>query len=228
MIAVENIPSELEEILYTFTDWFFKQDRSGFDIKKQPITREEAISIEYLKTQQASDHEGFPVCSEGIDFNTMRGFDLDKFWPAISETDGAIKTYLGSRTNAIKIYYPAGGYIDWHHNGNAYGYNALFSYSETGDGAFMYQHPITKDIITIPDKKGWNMKIGVYDTHDGNPLWHAAYTNCARLTWGYILDQSGWDNLKEELGVDVSPIEQMLGGTMPSYKEESFFKTAPL
>lgn len=223
MIAVEHIPDEIHDVLKNFSDWFFTQDRTNFVYHKnaEPITREEAVSVEYLKKQQSRDLDGFPVCSEGIDFQNMHGFDLDTFYPAITEADFEIKSFLAAKTCAIKMYYPAGGYIDWHTNANAFGYNTLFTYSLTGDGAFLYQNPLTKEVVTIPDKQGWNMKIGVYDVHGGSPLWHAAYTNCERLTWGYILDQVGWDNLIEELDVDISPLADMFGGQMPSYKNKS-------
>lgn len=219
MIAVENIPDEIHEVLTTFSDWFFEQDRSGFKVDQGSITSQEAVSIEYLHQQQQKKQSGFPTCANGIDFQHLHGFDLDKFYPAITEADFNIKTFLGAENCALKMYYPAGGYIDWHTNANAFGYNTLFTYSKEGDGAFLYQNPLTKEIITIPDKKGWNMKIGIYDVHGGSPLWHSAYTNCERLTWAYILNQVGWNNLIEELQVDITPLVDMFGGQLPSYKK---------
>ena len=218
MIAVENIPDEILCDLDDFAEWFFAQDRTGFKIREFDVAREEAVSLEYLAKQQSRNTEGFPACSQGIDFNEMYGFDVEKFYPRVSEIDGAIRAFLGARSCAIKMYYPAGGFIDWHTNANAFGYNVLFTYSREGDGAFMYQNPKTKEVVSIPDKKGWNMKIGVYDKHDGLPLWHAAHTNCERLTWGYILDEIGWQNLVEELDIDMTPLDAMYDG-LPQFRK---------
>lgn len=220
MIPVEKIPSELLKVLDSFSDWFFQQDRSAFDLRGKTTNAEYYCSQEYLEKRQREGHSGYPDGAKGIDFQMMRGFDLEKFYPKIQEVDTAIKTFICSRRCALKMYYPADGFIDWHTNENAYGYNVLFTYSLTGDGAFLYQNPTTKEIVTIPDKQGWNMKVGLYDKHDGAPLWHAAWTNSERLTWGYILDELGWENLVEELELDTTPLQQMYG-EMPSFRSLS-------
>lgn len=219
MIVVDNIPEEILTELNTFTDWFFKQDRSKFKVRDFEVPRERAISLEYLEEQQSKNLEGYPVCAYGLDFNDMVGFDVEKFYPQISEIDTTIRNYLCAKHSAIKMYYPAGGYIDWHHNANAFGYNVLLTYSRTGEGAFIYQHPKTKEIVELHDKPGWNMKVGLYDVRDGLPLWHAAWTDCERLTWGYILDEMGWANLVEEIDMDLSPFIDMYGD-LPDFRKK--------
>jgi hypothetical protein len=216
MIVVDNIPQDLLEDLTGFSDWFFQQDRAGFKITGNVAEMERCTSKEYLLEQQTKQLVGFPAKACGIDFQQLDGWDLDAFYPKVSATDSSIKSYIGSKSCAIKMYYPEGGYIDWHTNENAYGYNVLFTYSMTGDGAFIYQNPKTKEIVTLPDQKGWNMKIGLYDQHGGMPLWHSAYTKCERLTWGYIVDQRSWDVLVSEIDVDLSPLTEMYG-QLPSY-----------
>ncbi len=220
MIAVENIPDELLTVLNGFSKWFFEQDRSTFNIRGKDFDAEYYCSTEYLDKRQRDGHSGYPDGSRGIDFQMMKGFDLEVFYPKLQQVDTAIKNFICSRRCAIKMYYPADGFIDWHTNENAYGYNVLFTYSQTGEGAFLYQNPQTKEIVTIPDKKGWNMKVGLYDKQDGAPLWHAAWTKSERLTWGYILDELGWENLIEELETDTSPLETMYG-TMPSFRSQA-------
>lgn len=217
MIAIENIPQDLMDDLVGFSDWFFQQDRQGFDIEGDPAESAHCTSVEYLIEQQSKRLKGFPSKACGIDFQNFRGWDLDTFFHKVTETDSSIKTYIGSKTCAIKMYYPEGGYIDWHTNENAFGYNVLFTYSVTGDGAFVYQNPKTKEIVTLPDRKGWNMKVGLYDRHGGMPLWHSAYTKCERLTWGYILDQRSWDALVSELNVDTTHLSDMYG-ELPSFR----------
>lgn len=227
MIVVDNIPNEILGELNKFTDWFFQQDRSGFKIKTFDMTLEQATSVEYLKNQQEKKLEGYPERACGLDFNNMTGFDTQTFYPQIAEIDTVIRNYICARNSAIKIYYPAGGYIDWHTNANAYGYNVLLTYSRTGEGAFLYQHPKTKEIVTLPDKPGWNMKVGLYDTHHGSPLWHAAWTGCERMTWGYILDDYGWANLVEEINMDLSPLIEMYGD-LPDFKTRKNGRVAEL
>lgn len=218
MIPIDNIPKDLHDALNKFSDWFFEQDRSHMKIRGSGADAEYHCSLEYLKKRQQEGHSGYPDALRGIDMQTLKGFDLDTFYPMMQKVDVTIKNYICARNCAIKMYYPEDGYIDWHTNENAYGYNALFTYSRTGDGAFVFQNPSTKEIITIPDKKGWNMKVGLYDKHDGAPLWHAAWTRCERLTWGYIIDEMGWENLVEELQIDTSPLQEMYGG-MPSFRK---------
>lgn len=219
MISVSNIPSELLDSLNKFSDWFFEQDRNTLKIAGADLDSKEFCSVEYLNKRQTQGHSGFPDSAKGIDMNMMCGYDLDQYQSKLTELDTDIKNFICSRTCALKMYYPTNGFIDWHTNENASGYNVLFTYSVDGRGAFVYQHPRTKEIVTIPDKLGWSMKVGMYDRHDGLPLWHAAYTECERLTWAYILDQSGWDILVDEIGVDKTNISDVYGqvGDRPAF-----------
>jgi len=211
MIPVDTIPTELLDNLTNFSDWFFKQDRTQLKLNGADLDSEYFCSLEYLKARQTEGHSGYPDSVKGVDMNIMSGYDVDVYQPKILKLDTEIKNFICSRSCALKMYYPAGGFIDWHTNENASGYNVLLTYSVEGKGAFVYQHPVTKAIVTIPDKQGWNMKVGMYDRHDGSPLWHAAYTECERLTWAYILDQSGWDALVDELAVDRNIIDSLYG-----------------
>jgi hypothetical protein len=222
MIIVENIPGDLLNSLNEFSDWFFKQDRTSFKMKSVNVTRDQAMSLSYLHAQQQKGEsvDGYPESAEGLDLQYMQGYDLDKFYPAITKTDTDLRNFLGAKACALKMYYPAGGFIDWHTNANAYGYNVLFTYSTTGDGAFLFQHPITKEIVELHDKPGWNMKVGMYDKLGGYPLWHAAYTNCERLTWAYILDEIGWMNLVDDIDIDVSKLESIVG-ELKSFRQVS-------
>ncbi len=211
MIPVNSIPTDLLSSLTSFSDWFFQQDRGQLKLSGMELDPNYFCSVEYLKNKQEEPHSGFPDNAKGVDMNIMGGYDVELYQPKILKLDTDIKNFICSRACALKMYYPAGGFIDWHTNENASGYNVLLTYSTTGKGAFMYQHPITKEIVNIPDKQGWNMKVGMYDRHDGTPLWHAAYTECERLTWAYILDQSGWDALVDDLSIDRSTIDNVYG-----------------
>jgi hypothetical protein len=230
MIKVDKIPEELQVILDQLAEMFFdirqeELDDINFDIRnKDNLSWQKATSKEYLLKQQSRETSGFPSASRGIDFSTLvhssGNSHMLKYVPKLREFDHEIQSFFCSRQNALMMYYPPGGFIDWHTNANAYGYNALLTYSKTGQGAFFYQHPHTKEIVTLQDKPGWSLKLGSFDTWGGFPLWHSAYTECERLTWSYIIPDNMWHFVAEELNVDANAIEDVLG-YMPKFDNQN-------
>ena len=189
MIFASKLPNELQQSLYDFSDWFFQQDLERL-VKPSPkkLKTDYAVSNAYLKELQSrKDNIGFPEESYGADFRDVRTYDTNHFYDKVKQLDNKLMQFVGSRNNALKMYYPPDGYIGWHNNANAPGYNILFTYSETGEGDFRYIHPQTNELVIMPDKKGWSCKVGYYDAIDGRPLWHAAWTGCNRLNWAYII-----------------------------------------
>ena len=91
-------------------------------------------------------------------------------------------------TNALSAVYPANGYMSWHTNADAPGYNVLLTWSETGNGFFKYQDPITKEIVTMPDKPGWNCKVGYFGSYNETDkiFWHCCGTAELRITVAWI------------------------------------------
>jgi hypothetical protein len=223
MIKVNNIPSELQVTLDRLTEVFFNIDEKelqGIDFdtqNKKHLSWQETTSKEYLLKQQSQKASGFPAASRGIDFGILllasngRNSHMLKYTPILQEINNEIQSFFCSRHTALMMYYPPGGFIDWHTNANAYGYNALLTYSKTGQGAFFYQHPHTKEIVTLQDEPGWSLKLGSFDMWGGSPLWHSAYTECERLTWSYIIPDNMWRFVAEEVNVDVNAIENVLG-----------------
>jgi hypothetical protein len=157
------------------------------------------------------DNVGFPEECYGADFKNVGVYDTAVYFDRVQKLDKALMNFTGSRNNALKMYYPPGGYIGWHNNANAPGYNILFTYSETGDGDFRYIHPQTGELVIMPDRKGWSCKAGYYDIVDGKPLWHAAHTKCNRLNWAYIIHPTLWADMAEELGIDVTAVSDVFG-----------------
>ena len=83
--------------------------------------------------------------------------------------------YGGSCTNAI--WYPPGGFMDWHTNSNNPGKRLYVAWSETGDsGMKWFRDGLVCD---DPDQQGWNVRI--FDT----PQWHMVYANCWRYSVGW-------------------------------------------
>lgn len=214
MIFANKLPKALETELYNFSDWFFKQDLQNKVYFKKPKAFETqyAVSNEYLEILKAKpDNVGFPEEAYGADFKDIDVYDINTFTEKCAHLDNELKSFTGSNQCALKMYYPPEGYIGWHNNANAPGYNILFTYSETGEGDFRYIHPQTGELVILPDKKGWSCKVGYYDVVNGNPLWHAAWTGCNRLNWAYIIHPTLWADMAEELGIDINAIKDIVG-----------------
>lgn len=116
-----------------------------------------------------------------------------------------LSEFLGAPRNALAMYYPAGGYIGWHHNGNASGYNILFSWSQTGESKFSYYDYENNSVVDMQDDKGWNVKAGFYPAYKskedvGKVYWHAADTQCPRLTVAFIINNEIlWQDMIDEV-----------------------------
>ena len=104
---------------------------------------------------------------------------------------------LGVQHSALSTLYPPQGFIGWHNNASASAYNLIFTWSEKGDGWFKYVDPKTQEVVTVQDEKGWNLKAGHFGTYgSGDVVYHAASTNCYRMTLSYVLghDENYWQD----------------------------------
>lgn len=158
------------------------------------ITKDDWISEEYLDHIQrlGSQHDGGPeqAVSYALKPDHYNGED-SQYEKDYIDLDRNLKLELGLKSNALSQLYPPEGFIAWHNNANAEGYNLIFTWSETGDGWFKYVDKYGKgDIITIPDKKGWSCKAGYFGSYeDGRLCYHAAYTKCWRITQSFVVSQ---------------------------------------
>lgn len=228
MIQIDNIPADILDRLNALSTWFFSVDHGELNfnrVNKKNIGWEEATSLSYLHAKQQQRDNGFPEAARGVDFNVMdyytKDFCKSPHIQSLRKYDREIRTMLGSSNTALMMYYPPNGFIDWHTNSNAYGYNAIFTFSKTGEGAFLYQNPTTKEIVVMKDKKGWNMKLGVFDRKNGSPIWHAAYTLCDRLTWSYIIPDNIWNSIIKDLDIDPQHLIDVVGYTPSLHKSPS-------
>lgn len=213
MIELRN--KELIGILDRYMDVMIKQERGswpvayrGIDIQKKKYTGDEACSIEYLQYMQSKPPKSKPP--EGVDGfpEETRGLDLLHVQPpgmkqALETLDNELMAWSGTRFCAVKMYYPAQGFMSWHHNANCPGYNILLSWSKNGTGFFRYQDPITKEIITMQDVPGWTVKVGYYgswDEHD-KIYWHCANApEEERFTLGYVIPHEGlWKDMYNDI-----------------------------
>lgn len=119
-----------------------------------------------------------------------------------------LKRCVGLDINALSAYYPDNGYIGWHHNGDAWGWNILFTYSQDGNGFFKYRDIDSGEIITLPDKKGWSCKVGFYppidnDTSPEQLFWHTARTAKKRYTLAFVFKEAGmWETIRDIIEVE--------------------------
>ena len=195
---------------------FFRENRSKY-----------ATSMECLRSMDHEKHDGFPPDSHGYDFNQMATWikhddvDLDIAREVLDKSlwlDKELGALINSRFCALKLYYPKDGYIAWHNNWNVPGYNILFTYNETGDGYWRHINPkgstgkindisTDKNLVHIPDIKGWHLKTGYYGKKEEHEkiMWHSAYGGAPRMTLGYVVfDEKLWKMMIEEItGIEV-------------------------
>ena len=173
---------------------------------------------EYLKEVmgQGTNHGGFPdhIASYSFGYQNMKmepGYDITKFNKAadkLQEVNQNIIKTLCLRRNALFAVYPPGGYISWHNNANAPAYNLIFTWSETGDGWFKYRDMKEQRIVKFEDKPGWQCKggyFGPYAQHRDTLCYHAARTDCLRMTIAYTFNMDEMSiGIQDDVIEDIS------------------------
>jgi hypothetical protein len=208
---------ELLGILNGWLEYFLATDRSTFTKKKRsnssygkPIDADVVCSEDYLKYMQKKPQgvpphgvDGFPEDVWGVDFLNETPSQYQK---RLIQLDKDLCDFFGARNNAVKMYYPKGGYMSWHHNANASGQNILISWSKDGKGFFRYQDPVTKQIVTMNDTPGWTVKAGYYGNwkEPDKIYWHCANAREEeRMTLAYIIPHDGlWESMMESIEGD--------------------------
>jgi len=165
------------------------------------------LSEEYLNKiiDMKTEHDGFPETINS--YSLLRnGIQFDQKNPSKEKQDrikhlsakfdrvnDAFKTNYCVKRTALAAIYPPGGMISWHNNANASAYNLIFTWSENGDGWFKYVDSKTKKIVTIHDHPGWQFKYGYFGSYHDPEIdlcYHAASTNCWRITVAFVFDRS--------------------------------------
>lgn len=207
MQSIQLKNPELQVILDQFLTVLLQSDRTQLPYQngKQydpAITAEYACGEEYMLHMQGKKVDGFPEKTLGVDFGQYKP-PQESLRKALWKLDKDLLNWSGSRNNAVKMLYPKGGYMGWHHNANAPGYNILLSWSKEGTGFFRYQDPITKEIITMHDTPGWTCKVGYYGNFKelDKIYWHCASAEHEeRLTLGYVIPHEGmWTSMCEDI-----------------------------
>lgn len=207
--------SEFLDILNEYKDVLLKRDHPDDKplIEKEiPIGHpdekaENWVSDEYMHEiiSMGRSHDGFPKVLKGFsglkhEGNNMRG-------KVIKDASRILNTklmeFMSARNSALNACYPPGGFISWHNNANAKGYNIIITYSENGNGWFDYWDLEKKERVRIQDKPGWQAKMtyfGPYEDPD-KLCYHAAYTDDYRITVAFVFDEADefWEEVIEDL-----------------------------
>lgn len=215
MRVISKINPELLGILTEFSDFFFSRGTSHLDkailemaekrdFLPQRDMYEEATSLEYLQNAlKKTEDYGFPRHSWGFD---IKGdgpyYDDDELKTESNKVNNKLMDFFGARNNALQMYYPSMGYIGWHHNANAKGYNIVLSCNPEGDGEFEHWDHINNKLNVMNDQPGWNCKVGYYGSFSepDKIYWHCARTRTPRITLGYIIyDKNIWENMVDDI-----------------------------
>lgn len=187
--------------------------------KEKLLHGENGSSEKYLGGMDHENHDGLPPDFVGINLNSqilklhLGQFDGDFIREAQKKSeslDDDLQDLLGAKLCALKMFYPTGGYIDWHTNWDSPGYNVIFTYSQNGNGHWRHIDPTGATsvkprwdkMVHVDDTPGWHCKAGYFGKKDETDriLWHSAYTREPRLTLSYIVyDKALWENLVDEL-----------------------------
>lgn len=222
---MKNVPIENKEILDALNGFLWYYDNKDIvadrlQLHGDPKQRKHFMSDEYRDhiIREDERHEGYPDGTHSWSLKCDRMHFLDKKTTSdsaklvskYSELNTRLCTLLSTRNNALTQLYPPDGYISWHNNANASAYNIIFSWSETGEGNFQYVDGHTGKTVVMQDHKGWQCKAGYFGAYGEpwyNRVYHAAETDCWRITVSYIFDRTDMsmglqDDIIEEIMSD--------------------------
>tara|TARA_Y100000592_G_C5304412_1_gene237013 strand:- start:31 stop:642 length:612 start_codon:yes stop_codon:yes gene_type:complete len=83
-------------------------------------------------------------------------------------------------------WYPYGGYCGWHTNSNSRKYKNrayLIWSQDEGKSFFRYEDRNSKEVVTKPDKKGW--QLNKFTLSDENLFWHCVGSKTNRISIGF-------------------------------------------
>jgi hypothetical protein len=232
MRPLYNLSQEFTEPLNRYRDWVFS-DATQTALKTKirlPQGRlfaekrgEYGCSLDYLMAMDHNSHGGLAKDEQGFNLNysflrnypqIVDGDFLEEIRTVSNELDEELQSSLGAKACALKMFYPAGGFIGWHTNWDFGGYNIVFTYSPTGGGYWRHIDPSgatsvvpnPEKLVHIDDVPGWHCKVGYYGRKDelDRLVWHSAYTREPRITLGYVIGEKAiWENMVEELSTSV-------------------------
>jgi len=208
----EDTCTELAEVIL---DSMSLQDEKTYvddGIDKTPTPDwEKYCSEEWLWKQydKGENHSGFPEQAYG--FQVAHGVRNrpDLFTDLKNWAKGDLPREFGASSSSLVSYYPPNGFVGWHTNWNAFGWQMILTWSQDGDGYFSYYDKEKNEIITEQDVKGWQgrwYRFGRLDEPEHH-CWHCAWTNCPRITLAFKFP---YGKLSERLDTTYDAIQDMI------------------
>lgn len=215
MLAISKINPTLLSILEEFSNFFYNRDFSHLESLIGSNPKMKSVSVKEMREQAVSDQYifdalkvdpmkyGFPRHSWGLELVHDRDYIKDKqLLEQSKNTNDKLMNFFGARNNALQMYYPSGGYIGWHSNCNAPGYNIVLSCNPGGNGYFKHYDHNNNKFVVYDDQPGWNCKVGYFgsDKEPEKMYWHCAETFTPRLTFSYVIyDKNIWEDMVEDI-----------------------------
>ena len=210
LVDIKN--KEVLAIITEYSDWFFNQDLTDLDeISKhegrhQGYTLDTGCGLDHLEEIVSKDgqHIGYPEKTISVDIASEDRVSSEHK-KKCRDMATTLCSYLGARNQAVNVYYPAGGFMGWHNNWNASGYNIILSHSKEGNGFFRYRDPITKEIVNMKDSPGWTCKVGYFGKgrEPDKVVYHCAGSHEPRLTLGFVIPHL---EMWQDMIADISDI----------------------
>ncbi len=222
MIPVRDVKlnnTEFLKIIDEYKDTLFGIAENGkrnieneMPLKGQDLKAEDWVGDEYMHKiiNEGKAHDGFPKQFRG--FDSLKHVDEGvQVLPgnknivrnASAKVNQELLQYISARNNSLNAAYNPGGFISWHNNANAHGYNLILTYSETGEGWFDYWDIDEQKRCRINDVPGWQCKMTYFGPYEepNKVCYHAAYTDCYRITIAYVFAQANafWEEVIEDL-----------------------------
>ena len=231
MQVIKNLNVEFLNAMDKYRAWVFSPHVQAHIAKILEPQREKILlgeskcSSNFLMNLDHAQHDGLPGDFVGINLNSQilkrhigqfDGTFIEEARLKSDELDDELCHLLGAKVCALKMFYPPGGYIQWHTNWDSPGYNAIFTFSEKGEGYWRHVEPAgatevspqLEKLVHIDDPPGWHCKAGYFGKKQepDRVVWHSAYTREPRLTLSYLIyEKSLWENLVEELACSRLP-----------------------
>jgi hypothetical protein len=199
MNSIPIVNRQLVQILNNFKDEILSNDLSKLNFRQRNATKDNHYfcSIDLLndlKNQETIDRtKNAKLVNIDSTFlkeiNSKLDADLDEWdeQKGYAVPKSSIRRKMFDQ-KVLGVIYPASGYMSWHTNSDDFGHNVLLTWSENGNGFFRYQDPITKEIVTMQDKPGWNCKVGYFGKHTepDKLFWHCCSTDELRISLAWI------------------------------------------
>lgn len=210
-VVIESLNKFKDFVLTKYQEGKLQND---LPLNSKGHTRDRWIADDYLERiiARGMEHEGFPESMHsysglmpGVEKDTG-GKDLkiiQEYRDKAQELNNELMAELSAKKNTLVTLYPPGGWISWHNNANASGYNVIFSWSENGDGWFDYWDLEKKERVRVQDVPGWQCKMGYFGGyHQPDKLcYHAASTDCMRISVAYVFAEAEdiWEQIIEDI-----------------------------